>query len=229
MYPDFRRLTAQTSFYFVRHGESQGNSAGIVQGTAEYPLSETGRAHAEQAATWLAESGISLCLSSPLARAMDTARAIAGRLEIAEPTPEENLLEIDTGIFTGLTFPEIIEQYPDHYSRFLVESWECVPDAERTDSLYQRSVALWTQLIDWAEAGHRSIACVTHNGTLQWILKASFGVPEQPWMPIFKMANCGISLFQARPAYYDEERSSDAPADGYFGQWELINRVPYDE
>lgn len=244
MFEQFKRLTEETKFYFVRHGETEGNRAGIVQGIAENPLSELGRAHAEAAARWLAGRGISYCSSSPLARARDTAATITATLAIGNPDTDENLIEIDTGIFTNLTFAQIAEQYPEHYRRFQVESWEAVPKAERTDSLYRRAAAVWSRLIDVAEQGHRNILCVTHSGTLQWIVKATIGYTDQPWMPLFRMDNCGISLFEARPAYYEppvtgpgsrlgrrskRESSVDHSADGFFGQWRLINHLPYDQ
>ena len=65
---DFRELDGRTDFYFLRHGESEGNSSRLLQGRGDYPLSEAGRQQALRVAGWLGDKGIQCVLASPLAR-----------------------------------------------------------------------------------------------------------------------------------------------------------------
>ena len=66
-----------TTFYFVRHGESEGNAARIFTGQTDSPLTERGRRQAEAVATELARVKVDRIVSSDLSRTRDTAEAIA--------------------------------------------------------------------------------------------------------------------------------------------------------
>ena len=67
-------------FYYVRHGETDWNRCGLMQGKVDTPLNETGRRQAERAAELLAGVPLATICSSPLQRALETARIIkAGR------------------------------------------------------------------------------------------------------------------------------------------------------
>jgi hypothetical protein len=82
---DFRRLDGPGDFWFLRHGESEGNNARLLQGRADYPLSEAGRQQARRVAGWFADKGIRAVLCSPLARAAETARILTAALGLPDP------------------------------------------------------------------------------------------------------------------------------------------------
>lgn len=96
--------------WLVRHGETEWNAAGRLQGQGDSPLTATGRAQAEAAAIFLARTlaghqGLSL-VASPLPRTMATARPIARALGL--PIEEDRrLMEIGLGAFEGLTWDEV--------------------------------------------------------------------------------------------------------------------------
>ncbi|MDZ7728397.1 MAG: histidine phosphatase family protein [Dehalococcoidia bacterium] len=60
----------------MRHGQSDGNASGVVQGRLDMHLSELGRAQSAATAQRLLADGIDGLVSSPLVRALDTARVI---------------------------------------------------------------------------------------------------------------------------------------------------------
>jgi broad specificity phosphatase PhoE len=96
----------------VRHGESLGNAAGVLQGRLDYGLSELGQRQAELTAARLAETGAERVLSSPLLRAADTAKRIADALAV-DFEPEPDLAEYDIGEGAGLTPTELRAKFPE--------------------------------------------------------------------------------------------------------------------
>lgn len=64
------------SFFFVRHGETDWNLNGVLQGFTDIPLNETGRAQARAAAGVIARRPIDRIVASPLSRAHETARIL---------------------------------------------------------------------------------------------------------------------------------------------------------
>jgi probable phosphoglycerate mutase len=69
-------------FYFLRHGETEANVAGLITGTLDVDLTAQGRAQALGAAQTLAREPITAVYSSPLRRASDTAQPIAKALRL---------------------------------------------------------------------------------------------------------------------------------------------------
>lgn len=229
----FLELTRPAKFYFVRHGESEGNRRNMIQGREDMPLSDLGREHARAAGRWFAGTPIDLVYSSPLERARETADIILSELgtdaPATAPVETTDLMELDTGVFSGYTFETIGEAFPEAWQVFRVESWESVPGAEPIASLYARAERHWNRIIADANAGHGTVVSVTHGGLLQWIVKATLGDDGQRWMPIIKASNCGIFLLTVRPVNYDPDKPfGEDPADGFFSEWTLLNRLPYE-
>jgi broad specificity phosphatase PhoE len=98
--------------WLVRHAETEWSRSGRHTGRTDVPLTDAGRARAEELAGPLGEHDFALVLTSPLGRARETARL--ARLG-DEPEIREDLLEWDYGDYEGITTPEIREGRPDWY------------------------------------------------------------------------------------------------------------------
>lgn len=91
-----------TTVHLVRHGEVH-NPSGVLYGRLPgYHLSERGQQMAQRIAEHLAEHDIASVVSSPLERAVETARPIAARHDL-EVSTDERLIEAEN-VFQGLTF-----------------------------------------------------------------------------------------------------------------------------
>lgn len=226
-------LLAPTEFYFVRHGESEGNVEGRMQGRLDRNLTDRGRRQAEATGDWFAEMEIEIgaVLSSPLLRAIETARIICDRAAYPDPQEIESARELDTGVFTNLSVPEIRERYPAVFARFVVGSWEVVPEAESVSSLTTRALETWNTMAAIANGSHGgAVLTVTHGGMMQWIVKTSFGItPDSPapWMPLVLASNCSVFRFSARPVHGKDVDGTDRR--GYYGQWSLMNHTPTED
>ena len=101
------------SFLFLRHGETDANVADLISGSTDDPLNARGRAQAQAAARMLAGCPLAAIWHSPLARAADTARAVAGTTGaplIALP----GLAERNWGVWEGAARSTLVrEATPD--------------------------------------------------------------------------------------------------------------------
>jgi len=212
----FSSLPRDTTFYIVRHGQSEGNATLTFQGRLDYPLDARGLEQAKAAAAWLAEKKVDAVVSSPQRRASVTASIIAKACGRAEPLLLPSLVEVDVGIFSAIDMDTARLRYPEIFSEFRYRSWDAVPEAEHSPSMYRRAISSWMRMRDLAIEGAKTIVCVSHGGLIQWLIRSTFGV--KTWLPLIPSSNCGISQFDVEPTGYD------LPA---FTQWPLINfRAP---
>lgn len=105
--------------YIIRHGQTDQNVAHRIQGQAEFPMNETGEAQAAAARDELAARGIAFdrVYSSPLTRALDTARIVAG--EAVETVLDDRLLEIDFGPYEGVDLTDMPEELKFFFKDFI--------------------------------------------------------------------------------------------------------------
>jgi broad specificity phosphatase PhoE len=95
-----------TTFFFVRHGESEANAAHRFSGRTDSPLTERGRQQAEVVAAALDDVPFDRIVATPLSRSLDTALVIARRRKMPVDVIGD-LIEIDVGDRTGQTFDEV--------------------------------------------------------------------------------------------------------------------------
>jgi uncharacterized phosphatase len=103
-----------TDLVLVRHGETEWNRIGRVQGRTDIPLNDTGREQARAAGRRLRGQAFDAVVSSPLSRAADTARIIAAELGLGEPELVEALVERDYGRAEGWTDDDIRDRMDGH-------------------------------------------------------------------------------------------------------------------
>lgn len=193
----FSAVQRPLSIILARHGETAANAEGRIQGRLDFPLNERGRQQAQALAAWFSERRPSLVLSSPQQRASQTAAVIAHSLGLAAPTSLDDLKELDTGCFSGLTMAEAAQAYPEAYEAFQTESWVAVPGAESEASLYARAGRAWQALVAAAARTDGDVLAVSHGGTLQWLVRWTFGC--RGWQPLVMTGNCALFELSIRP------------------------------
>ncbi|MBO7727368.1 MAG: histidine phosphatase family protein [Oscillospiraceae bacterium] len=100
--------------YIIRHGQTELNNKKALQGRSDHPLNDTGIAQAQEAAAMLQGIKFDAVYSSPLIRAIQTAKILAPELE---PIIDERLIEMDYGPYEGMDLqnlaPEVITFFSD--------------------------------------------------------------------------------------------------------------------
>jgi len=183
---------------FVRHGQTDANSAGYWQGWTDPPLNLTGQAQAESIARRLAaeQEEIKALYTSPLRRALQTARAIGNRLDLAMQTLDQ-LKEIHFGKLEGVTLEEMENRFPELYAQWqdktdMTFQW---PGGERRATLFVRAAEA-CELIRARHGGDKVIV-VTHGGTIRACLAHLLpDLCEQWW--VYTLDNAGLSRVRAR-------------------------------
>ncbi len=104
------RRIATMKIFLVRHGESEGNLGGTLQGCRlDTALTRRGRRQAEAIAVRLAEAEVDDVVASPMARARETAEICAAPHGLAVRLDLE-LVEFDWGIWTGLPLDDEMDR-----------------------------------------------------------------------------------------------------------------------
>ena len=154
--------------HLVRHGETDHNKSGLTLGRADVPLNETGRAQAAAIGSRFADHPLGAIYMSPLRRAQETGRAIAGERDVPFYVRDE-LIEMDVGETENITFPELRERYPD-----FLRAWGGdrpvdirMPGGE---SLAEVAARVDPFLSDLHAITHDHVVVVTHNFVLKVIL-----------------------------------------------------------
>ncbi len=129
--------------YIVRHGETEWNAEGRIQGHTDIGLSDRGREQARATARRLAEVPFAVAYSSDMSRTRDTARIILGERDTSLHSVPE-LREYHKGVFEGLTVQQYRQRYPEQYRASLVNDPDFAPTGGET---IRQSTARLTEFV----------------------------------------------------------------------------------
>ena len=99
--------------YLARHGETEANAEGRVQGWLDPPLNERGRDQARQLAIEVEPLGLRSIWTSQLRRALETAQIVADALGLGKPRIDERFAESRRGAWEGKLLREIERDDPE--------------------------------------------------------------------------------------------------------------------
>jgi broad specificity phosphatase PhoE len=170
----------------VRHGVTTWNREGRFQGHLDPPLHDAGELEARLLAARLADEEIEplRMVSSPLQRAMATARLVADALAAAgrpaELTGDARLMEIGQGDWEGRTHGELEAADPQRYGAWRSDGGATQPPgAEPLEDAQQRVATAIDEL-----AGHdlETVCLVSHGGILRLAARHLLGLDlERAW------------------------------------------------
>jgi 2,3-bisphosphoglycerate-dependent phosphoglycerate mutase len=151
-----------TRILLVRHGETDWNVTGRIQGHNDTPLNAAGRLQAQRAAQRLAREPIRALYSSDLSRAFETATIIGASLGLTV-VASPRLRERRYGAWEGLTAAEIQARYPELFAIWRSRSTDFAPpQGETRNELLTRALAE-LQLIARRHPND-TVVVVTHGG-----------------------------------------------------------------
>jgi alpha-ribazole phosphatase/probable phosphoglycerate mutase len=171
-----------TTLWLVRHGVPEGME-GRCYGRYDVGLSSEGLRQAESLATRIQKETITWICSSPLRRAVETARVFAKHRRLDVQTVD-GFSEIHFGDLEGLPYEEIQTRFPAVFESWMTKPTETqFPNGESFEQMRTRVLgALDTVIQDHAG---QSIAVITHSGVIRLLLAQALSIP---YSEMFRLA-----------------------------------------
>ncbi len=163
-------VNAPTYVCVTRHGETDWNIAGILQGWTDVPINDQGRRQAYELVGNFSHSKFSKIYSSPLIRSLETAEIIARSLRLDPPGRHEGLKERNFGVFQGIPKSELADLNPVVLQQILKRN--PATDFEQGESMDEFADRVLDAIVSIAEpnAGKRILA-VTHGWVMDVITR----------------------------------------------------------
>jgi broad specificity phosphatase PhoE len=164
------------TIYYIRHGETEWNADGRLQGLQDIPLNDLGRKQAANAGCILAdlfardgrnEQSLAF-IASPLGRARSTMELVRGTLNLQphDYAVDDRLREIGYGQWEGSTLAQMQASDPDVFARRQVDKWTVSPPGGETYAAVQARVT------DWYKQVTADTVAVAHGGTARALMVA---------------------------------------------------------
>jgi len=165
-----------TTLTLVRHGQTDWNLAQRIQGSTDIPLNETGRQQALETGKRLRGRGIDTIATSPLIRALETARIIAEVLGLGEPAIVPGIVERAYGEAEGMDATALADRFP---------GMKGVPGLERRSEVRTRVLPA-LEAVALANLGAH-VVVVAHGGVISSVVRylSDQALPE----PSYRMPN----------------------------------------
>ena len=172
--------------YVLRHGETDGNKIGVMQGSMETKLNETGILQALQAGIFLRDKKIDLVIVSPRERTKKTAEIVAPDLP---KIYDDRLRSRDHGEFEGLRKYDVnLNNYWNYYLDIKYQKAESVSD------LFKRVTSLLLEIKE--KYYDKTILLVTHSGICRIIHYCFCNIPKDGNLMEYVSENCSIDEYE---------------------------------
>ncbi len=190
-----------TRLVLIRHGECEGAGTYIGRGS-DVPLTGEGRDSLRRTGQILREGGYAptRIITSSLHRAIESGHILAGELGIGPSPrscpPDSRLDETDFGLFEGLTYGEIIRDYPFPSNLWFKDPWRnAPPGGETAAETLDRVRSFYGDLMRALSGEDRDLLVVAHGGSLRLLICLLLAVdPESHWH--FRLDRGGRAHFE---------------------------------
>lgn len=181
--------------YLIRHGQTDWNIKGRIQGGTDIPLNATGRQQAGCLAQGMDSRPVTCIFSSHLRRAKETALVIGNRQQV-EVCEIEGLEEVGFGRWEGLTREEIKEQYPEEYKSWCLHPVDVAPPGgELQTEIRSRCSRVMEQILAQASG---DTAIVSHGATIAYLME--YLMREHPMEEEIIVENASITTIEYIPS-----------------------------
>lgn len=186
-----------TRLIIWRHGRTEWNAIGRIQGQTDTHLDEIGLAQAASAAPTLAALRPDMIISSDLARASATAAALAARTGLSVDL-DPRLRERDFGPWQGKTQVEISRLYPEEFANWVAGKPQLGPDIESLEDMYDRVGAALRDAAGRVGAEGTAVV-ISHGAAARVGCGALLGWPIELTETLGGLGNCRYAELRHTP------------------------------
>lgn len=182
--------------YIIRHGETAWNKEKRFQGQTDIPLAENGIELAKKVGKGMKDIHFDYIISSPLTRAIQTAKLIKGERNIPIIT-DERIQEISFGAWEGCSsMPggEIPDEYLKHFYTFPLKC-VCPPNGESFQDVCARTAEFFEEIINETKFKDSNILISSHGAASRCLLHYLDEASEDIWKGCIP-PNCAVSIVE---------------------------------
>lgn len=159
-----------TRLFLVRHGATSATQEDRFSGSSGAELSEEGRWQAARLGERLSHQNITAAYSSPLSRALDTARIIAEQCGL-EPATRDGLREMGHGHWEGMKRRDVEEQFAVEYAAWEADPFTFAPEGGESGlGVLARALPVIREIVTTHPGGR--VLVVSHKATLRLVLSS---------------------------------------------------------
>ena len=173
----------------LRHGQTDYNVAGRMQGHLESRLTESGRAQAAAVAPEIVRMTPDLLISSDLQRATHTADIIGAATGLPVKL-DPRLRETHLGDWQGQTLAEIEQKWPGAIVHWRADPEWAPPGGESRVEVVRRSRPVVEELDDELSGPNATAVLVAHGGMIAGLVSGLLALPIASWPAIGGIGNC---------------------------------------
>lgn len=196
----------ETKLYIVRHGETDWNRKGLLQGQLESDLTAEAMDDARSMSSVIKDLEPDVVYSSHQRRALKTAELLTKDLDI-EIRLHRGLSEMNFGIFQGHDW-DYIEREMSHIHKAYRNSGPdyVIPEGESHRAFHKRVTSALDEIC-FANGG-KKILIVSHGGSISKMISYSKGMEPSP-NRFFKTRNLALNIFR----YCNDQYFLETPAE----------------
>ena len=190
-------LKPGVTLYFVRHGETDWNAEGRLQGQKDIPLNDVGRVQAEEVGRKLTDFARRpedcAYIASPMTRTRETMEILRAAMGLHPPyyKTDERLRELTFGAWEGFTWREVVAREPHGAKKRSANKWHFVPPDGESYAM------LWDRVAPAIAAVERDTVMVSHGGVARVLIAHLGGIS------IDEAAE--MNIWQGRVLVFDDE------------------------
>jgi broad specificity phosphatase PhoE len=188
----------KTRVFLVRHGATVLSAEDRFAGATNVELSDGGREQAQALSRRLAGQPVAAFYSSPLDRTMETAGILAASHGITVE-PDAGFLEINHGVWEGLTRQEAETSFGDMYERWESDPYNFAPEGGET-GLAVTARAMPALLRAVAAHPGEIIGVVSHKATIRLLLGAILGFDPRRYRDHLDLNPASLTILDFRDA-----------------------------
>jgi broad specificity phosphatase PhoE len=179
--------------YLLRHGQTEANTGGLVNGTPAHVLTEAGRKQVIAARSLIDRYRLhfDLLYVSHWKRAQETAELFMPSCAFRV---DPRLGEHDSGIYANMTWEKFSKDYPQFAMRDIHMPYI---GGESRMQLFARVVA-WFKEIEMIAPEEASVLAVTHAGPIECLVQYICGTPPER-IPVFYAQNASLTMLNNEP------------------------------